>query len=59
MLSEVGKFVYFRYGLEEVFFSIMGVMVVLVFFLEVDKNVIRFIYVGKLFGEGDWEGFFG
>ncbi|XP_029455490.1 vacuolar fusion protein MON1 homolog A [Rhinatrema bivittatum] len=44
VLSEAGKPVYSRYGSEEALSSTMGVMMALVSFLEVEKNVIKSIH---------------
>ncbi|KAA0707550.1 Protein SAND [Triplophysa tibetana] len=44
VLSEAGKPIYTRYGTEEALSSIMGVMMLLMSFLEDKKNIIRSIH---------------
>lgn len=45
VLSEVGKFIYLWYGSVEVLLVIMGVMIVLVFFVQSVGDIICVIYV--------------
>ncbi len=47
VLSEAGKPIYTRYGTEEALSSIMGVMMLLMSFVEDKKNIIRSIHTGK------------
>lgn len=47
VLSEAGKPIYTRYGTEEALSSIMGVMMLLMSFVEDKKNIIRSIHAGK------------
>lgn len=48
VLSEAGKPIYTRYGTEEALSSIMGVMMLLMSFVEDKKNIIRSIHAGEM-----------